>query len=267
MPSANPRRVVEQFCSRFPEQLAALTRISAGKNSSKFEIKRSLKTLHEESHRLKGAAYCMGFPILGAQFYRLEQDTDMLLNSKEDITPKLMERIYLDLSKIAKLRHYVEPDQSKLVQSYENPAPRALQADDAVVLRKLLDAQRILFVEDDISVRNLVRELLTDIGVGEVCMASSGQEALELMRTYTPSIVISDWHMQPIDGLALLKKVRSGQARIPSQTPIIFLTSENNAEKIHTVIRNGVDHVLVKPFNRAGVMRAIARIAQQQRPH
>lgn len=267
MPSANPRRVVEQFCSRFPDQLASLTRIIGDNNSSKFEIKRNLKTLHEESHRLKGAAYCMGFPILGAQFYKLEQDTDQLLQSKEEITPKLMERIYLDLSKIAKLRPYVDPDQSKLVQSYENPTPRALGDDDAEMLRKQLKSQRVLFVEDDISVRNLVRELLTEIGVGDVCMACSGQEALDVMRTYTPSIIISDWRMQPVDGLALLKLVRAGQARIPSQTPIIFLTSENNAEKIHTVIRNGVDHVLVKPFNRSVVMRAISRITQQQRPH
>lgn len=267
MPSANPRRVVEQFCSRFPDQLASLTRIIGNDKTSKFELKRNLKALHEESHRLKGAAYCMGFPILGAQFYKLEQDTDHLLKSKEDITPKLMERIYLDLSKIAKLRDYVDPDHSKLIQSFENPAPRSLGDDEADELRKLLKIQRVLFVEDDISVRNLVRELLTDIGIGDVNMASSGQEALDLMRTYTPSIIISDWHMAPVDGLALLRQIRSGQARIPSQTPIIFLTSENNAEKIHTVIRNGVDHVLVKPFNRSVVMRAITRIAQQQRPH
>jgi DNA-binding response OmpR family regulator len=52
------------------------------------------------------------------------------------------------------------------------------------------------------------------------------------------------------------------------QTPVIFLTSENNAEKIHTVIRNGVDHVLVKPFNRSVVTRAISRVVQQnQRTH
>ena len=267
MPSANPRRVVEQFCSRFPEQLVALTRIVGGDKASQFELKQSLKNLHAESHRLKGAAYCMGFPILGAQFFKLEQDTEALIQSKQDITPKLMERIYLDLSKIAKLRSYVDPEHSKLVHSFENPSPKALRDDDAADLRRLLGAQRILFVEDDISVRNLVRELLTDIGVGEVRMASSGQEALDLMRTYTPTMVISDWYMEPIDGLTLLKQVRSGQTRMASQTPIIFLTSENNAEKIHTVIRNGVDHVLIKPFNRAVISRAIARVTQQQRPH
>ena len=267
MPSANPRRVVEQFCNRFPEQLATLTRIMGDDKASQFELKQNLKSLHAECHRLKGAAYCMGFPILGAQFFKLEQDADELLQSKQDITPKRMERIYVSLSKIAKLRSYVTVDHSKLVQSFENPAPRSYGDDQADALRKLLKVQRILFVEDDISVRNLVRELLTDIGVGEVRMASSGQEALALMRTYTPTMLLSDWYMQPVDGLSLLRQVRSGQARLPSQTPIIFLTSENNAEKIHSVIRNGVDHVLIKPFNRAVVMRAISRIAQQQRPH
>ncbi|WP_440959793.1 response regulator [Oceanicaulis sp. LC35] len=267
MPSANPRRVVENFCSKFPTQLAELTHIVGDDKASQFELKRNLKKLHEESHRLKGAAYCMGFPILGAQFFRLEQDTDSLIQSKEDITPKSMERIYLDLSKIAKLRSHIAPDQSRLVQSFENPAPRVLNDNDTDEIRKLLKAQRILFVEDDISVRNLVRELLTDIGVGEVRMASSGEEALSLMKTFTPTLMLSDWHMKPIDGLSLLRLVRAGQTRMPSQTPIIFLTSENNAEKIHTVIRNGVDHVLVKPFNRAVVMRAITRVAQQSRPH
>lgn len=267
MPSANPRRVVEHFCSNFPNQLAQLTHIIGNDKASQFELKRNLRKLRDESHRLKGAAYCMGFPILGAQFFRLEQDTEGLLESKDDITPKRMERIYLDLSKIAKLRNHLDPDQSRLVQSFENPAPRVLNDDASDAIRKLLNTQRILFVEDDISVRNLVRELLTDIGVGEVRMANSGEEALSLMKTFTPTMMISDWYMKPVDGLSLLRQVRSGQTRMPSQTPIIFLTSENNAEKIHTVIRNGVDHVLVKPFNRSVVMRAITRVAQQSRPH
>lgn len=267
MPSANPRRVVEQFCSRFPEQLAELTRTVGDDKASQFELKRNLKRLHEESHRLKGASYCMGFPILGAQFFRLEQDTERLLNTNEELTPKRLERIYLDLSRIAKLRHHISPDQSRLVQSFERPTPRTLSEDDADELRKLLKAQHILFAEDDISVRNLVRELLSDIGVGEVRMANSGQEALDIMKTYTPTLIISDWYMKPMDGLSLLRLIRSGQTRLPSQTPIMFLTSENGAEKIHTVIRNGVDHVLIKPFNRSALTRAIARIARQERPH
>lgn len=267
MPSANPRRVVENFCTRFPEQLAQLTRSVGDDTSSQFELKRNLQRLHEESHRLKGASYCMGFPILGAQFFKLEKETEKLLSEKEEITPKRLERIYLDLSRIAQLRTHITPDQSRLVQSFEHPAPRIPSDQDMEALRKLLKAQRILFVEDDISVRNLVRELLSDIGVGEVRMASSGQEALEVVKTFTPSLIISDWHMKPLDGLSLLRLIRSGQSRLHSQTPVIFLTAENGAEKIHTVIRNGVDHVLVKPFNRAAVTRAIARIAQQERPH
>ena len=268
MPSANPRRVVEQFCERFPDQLVNLTRIIGDDKASQFQLKRSLKKLHQESHRLKGAAYCMGFPRVGARFFKLEQDTQRILDSKEDVTPKLMERIYLDLSKIAHLRPTVDPDRSKLVQSFENPPPQTLNDEDAAALRQLLKIQSILFVEDDISVRNLVRELLSDIGVGDIRMANSGQEALEVMRTFTPTILISDWHMQPVDGLSLLRQIRSGATPLKSQTPVVFLTSENNAEKIHTVIRNGVDHVLVKPFNRAVVMRAIARVAQQnQKTH
>jgi CheY-like chemotaxis protein len=268
MPGANPRRVVEQFCSRFPDQLVSLTRIVGDDKASQFQLKRSLKKLHEESHRLKGASYCMGFPRIGAEFFKLEQDTQRLLDSEEDVTPKLMERIYLDLSRIAKLRRSVDPEQSKLVQSFENPARQTLGDADAAALKQLLKAQHLLFVEDDISVRNLVRELLSDMGVGEIRMANSGQEALDVMRSFTPTLVISDWHMKPVDGLALLRQIRSGATPLKVQTPVIFLTTENNAEKIHTVIRNGVDHVLVKPFNRAVVTRAIARVVQQnQRTH
>lgn len=263
MAGANPRRVVEQFCTRFPDQLISLTRIIGDNKASQFQLKRNLKKLHEESHRLKGASYCMGFPRIGAEFFKLEQDTQRLIDSKQDVTPKLMERIYLDLSKIAKLRRSVDPEHSKLVQSFENPSRQVLDDADADALKQVLKAQRILFVEDDISVRNLVRELLSDIGVREIRMANSGQEALEVMRSFTPTILISDWHMKPIDGLELLRQVRSGSTPLSVQTPVIFLTSENNAEKIHTVIRNGVDHVLVKPFNRSVVMRAISRIAQQ----
>ncbi len=97
---------------------------------------------------------------------------------------------------------------------------------------------------------------------GEIQLAACGQEALERLRSFTPTLIISDWHMKPMDGFALLKEVRRGRTAVSAQTAFIFLTSENNAEKIQAIIRNGVDHVLVKPFNRSVVMKAVMHVAQ-----
>lgn len=261
MPKASARSIVEKFCLELPREIQQVNAILNAQSDSRFDHAKKLKSLQEECHRLRGSSYCMGFPALGAEFTKMEQDCALPRDPKEAMDPRKIERIRLRLAKVKSIAGKLSADQSRLVHRLEN-ATRPVKTDDARQIHELFRKQKILFVEDDISVRNLIRELLADLGVGEIQLATCGQEALDRLRSFTPTLIISDWHMKPVDGFTLLKEVRRGRTAVSAQTAFIFLTSENNAEKIQAIIRNGVDHVLVKPFNRSVVMKAVMHVAQ-----
>ena len=84
-----------------------------------------------------------------------------------------------------------------------------------------------------------------------------------MARSFDPTILISDWHMQPMDGLELLTRIRSGGTHLSSDARVIFLTSEAGVKAVRQVIRRGVDHFLIKPFTRDVIARAITKVASK----
>ena len=82
---------------------------------------------------------------------------------------------------------------------------------------------QVLIVEDDRDLRQLLRERLRSIGM-VVRSASDGIRALRALRGWTPDVVITDWHMPNMDGVAFVRQMRGddGLANIP----VLFLTSD-----------------------------------------
>ena len=125
--------------------------------------------------------------------------------------------------------------------------------------------QRILFADDDVSIRMLMREILISLGVPQVQVVASGAELLETAPLFDPTIIITDWLMKPVDGLEFLRSVRQGKAGIAKDTAVIFLTSQKSVEKVQTVIGEGVDHFLVKPFTHNLVARSVYQVATRRK--
>jgi two-component system chemotaxis response regulator CheY len=105
----------------------------------------------------------------------------------------------------------------------------------------------ILIVDDYNMMRGIVRGLLKQLGFENADEASDGKEALARLREKKYGLVISDWNMQPMTGLDLLKNVR-GDTEL-KHTPFIMATSENKPEHLLVAKQAGVSNYLVKPFN------------------
>ncbi len=105
----------------------------------------------------------------------------------------------------------------------------------------------ILVVDDYATMRKIVRQLLKQIGFTNVHEASDGSEALALMRDGGFGLVISDWNMEPMTGLELLREVRA-DARL-KDTPFIMVTAESKTENVVVAKQSGVSNYIVKPFN------------------
>ena len=104
----------------------------------------------------------------------------------------------------------------------------------------------ILVVDDYQTMVKIVRAMLAQLGFEDVDSASDGQEALSKMRDKKYGLVISDWNMEPMNGLDLLRKVRAEQQR---EVRFIMVTAESKTDHVIAARRAGVDNYIVKPFN------------------
>lgn len=115
-----------------------------------------------------------------------------------------------------------------------------------------IDFEKLTFlvVEDQEYVRSLIVQLLKRLGVGRVLEESDGASALSLLRTTAPDFILCDIKMDPVDGLELLREVRSGKDGIGDRRlPVVFLTSDSERATVMAAIESEVDGYLVKPVS------------------
>ena len=110
-------------------------------------------------------------------------------------------------------------------------------------------SMNILIVDDYKTMLRIIRNLLKQLGFDNVEDALDGASALEKLRSGNFHLVISDWNMEPMTGLQLLKEVR-GDGRLKDM-PFIMITAESKTENVVAAKEAGVNNYIVKPFNAA----------------
>jgi two-component system, chemotaxis family, chemotaxis protein CheY len=105
----------------------------------------------------------------------------------------------------------------------------------------------ILIVDDYKTMLRIVRSLLNQLGFNNIDEASNGSMALVMLQEKKYDLIMSDWNMEPMSGLDLLKNIRADdQLKL---IPFIMITAEGKPENIITSKEAGVNNYLVKPFN------------------
>ena len=105
----------------------------------------------------------------------------------------------------------------------------------------------VLIVDDYQTMLRIIRNLLKQIGFEDVDEASDGSQALGKMKEKDYGLVISDWNMEPMTGIELLKEVRADDKL--NRTPFIMVTAESKTENVILAKKAGVNNYIVKPFN------------------
>ena len=105
----------------------------------------------------------------------------------------------------------------------------------------------ILIVDDYKTMLRIIRNLLRQLGFVNIEEATDGSMALQMLRGGNFGLVISDWNMEPMTGLQLLREVRS-DAKLKA-TPFIMVTAESKSENVIAAKEAGVSNYIVKPFN------------------
>ncbi len=117
---------------------------------------------------------------------------------------------------------------------------------------------RVLVVDDQRTMREIIRRLLGQIGVRDVDDAEDGEQALEKLRhptTEKPDIVICDLHMEKMDGMDFCNHVRRDKDDVIRGLPIIILTGEQDTF-VHDVTKQvGAATIMIKPVS-AGELKS-----------
>jgi two-component system chemotaxis response regulator CheY len=107
----------------------------------------------------------------------------------------------------------------------------------------------ILIVDDYKTMLRIIRNLLKQIGFDNVEEATDGTQALQKLREKQFKLVISDWNMEPMTGIELLREVREDDNL--KKLPFIMVTAESKTENVVIAKEAGVSNYIVKPFNAA----------------
>lgn len=123
-----------------------------------------------------------------------------------------------------------------------------------------ISEKRILLVDDEKDITDLIEEVLHKDGFQSILKASNGREAISLCKHYNPEVIVLDIMLSDIDGIEVCKKIREF-----SYSPILFLSSKNDdIDKILGLSSGGDDYV-TKPFSpRELVFRIKAQLRRQQ---
>jgi chemosensory pili system protein ChpA (sensor histidine kinase/response regulator) len=119
--------------------------------------------------------------------------------------------------------------------------------------------RRILVVDDSLSVRKGLIQLLQDAGF-EVKGAGDGMDAIRVMESFKPHLVCTDMEMPNMNGLELTQHLRLGEAT--REMPVIMITSRSMEKHRQQAISAGVDAYLTKPYTDAELLQHVRRAMQ-----
>lgn len=105
---------------------------------------------------------------------------------------------------------------------------------------------KVLIVDDYKTMLRVLHNLLRQMNFTNIEEAEDGAAALEKLRQDDFGLVISDWNMEPMSGMDLLKEVRADDKM--KDLPFIMITAESSSENVIAAKEAGVSNYIVKPF-------------------
>jgi two-component system, chemotaxis family, chemotaxis protein CheY len=119
-------------------------------------------------------------------------------------------------------------------------------------------ALKVLIVDDQLTIRSLVRNGLRELGVTETREAPDGEEALAHLVAAPSHLVITDYNMPKLDGLGLLRAIRAYEPI--KNTAVIMLTGRADPALVQRAAQFGVNNYLVKPFTVATLRQKMEEV-------
>ncbi|UEM20022.1 response regulator [Skermanella mucosa] len=124
---------------------------------------------------------------------------------------------------------------------------------------------RVVVAEDDRGTRLVLRGLLRSLGVRDFAECANGAEAFVQIQRSAPDILISDWEMPEVSGIALTRLVRNHPDSPNPLMPVIMLTSHSNHQLVERARDAGVTAFLAKPVSRKALAARLEAAVHRSR--
>lgn len=123
----------------------------------------------------------------------------------------------------------------------------------------------VLVAEDTIPMRKLLVNVLENLGIKNIYVASDGEQAFESFKKESQDIILTDWVMNPMDGIELTHEIRHNQKSPNRMAPVILITGYSAWPRVEKARDAGVTEFLVKPFTANDIARRIAHVITKPR--
>ncbi len=118
---------------------------------------------------------------------------------------------------------------------------------------------QIYLVDDDINIINVLKIIIKNRNLGEICgIASNGEDALDDFKELKPDIIIVDLLMPVMDGITFVKKAKN----LSSYSAFIMLSQVSSKDMIASAYESGVEYFLQKPINSIEVENVISKVTK-----
>ena len=109
---------------------------------------------------------------------------------------------------------------------------------------------KILIVDDSSTMRRIIGNVVQQLGVpkDDFDEAEDGVVAWKLLQEKKYDVILTDWNMPNMNGLELVKKIRS-EGSSHKTTPTVMITTEGGKSEVITALKAGINNYIVKPFN------------------
>jgi two-component system chemotaxis response regulator CheY len=107
----------------------------------------------------------------------------------------------------------------------------------------------ILIVDDSAAIRKILQRVIrqAEIPIGNVIEAGDGKEALEVLKTNTVGLILSDINMPNMDGIEMLRNIKANDAW--KSVPVVMVSTEGSQAKVLEAVQLGAAAYVRKPFN------------------
>jgi len=133
-------------------------------------------------------------------------------------------------------------------------------------LESMIQGLNILVVDGNAYMRKVTRMMLMNLGAKSVVEAADGLAALEQIRNTDPDVMLLDWDMPLLNGMEVVRIVRSPGVFPRPNLPIIMLTSRAHRSSVVQALHAGINEFLVKPTSAKALHDRLSSIVINPRP-
>lgn len=140
---------------------------------------------------------------------------------------------------------------SPIIQTVEQPT----------ITDNLPHQTSVMIVDDSLSVRRSLDQLMTDMGYDTI-LAQDGVQAVELLKHQVPDVILTDMEMPRMNGLELTSYIKKSASL--THIPVVMITSRSTQKHRQLAENSGIDHYLTKPYTESQLLDLVEQIKPHQ---